>query len=59
MTWLLLAGAVLCAVVATILGFQWFGTDGENWQGWISAALLLYFLWHLVGVAPGLKRPEA
>ena len=39
-----LVAALILAGVATVLGFRWFGTDGEHWEGWISASLFFLVL---------------
>jgi hypothetical protein len=49
MSLILLVAAIICELVATILGFHWFGTDGADWAGWISAGILLCFLSLLAG----------
>lgn len=45
---LIVAGA-LCEVVATIMGFHWFGTTGEDFPGWLAAGLVLYMVSAVVG----------
>lgn len=51
--------AIFAAGVATVLGFQWFGTDGEHWTGWISASLLLYLVSLVVDDVPMRRRTTA
>lgn len=48
--------AIFAAGVATVLGFQWFGTDGEHWAGWISASLTLYLVSLVVDDVPLRRR---
>lgn len=51
----LLAISVVCAAVASLLGFGVF--EGSHWQGWISLAVLFGFAAGLVGFLPPLRRP--
>lgn len=51
---ILLFLALVCAIVATILGFHWLGTDGTNWEGWIGTTLVFYIAAHLASDLPAI-----
>jgi hypothetical protein len=45
MSRLLVLLAIVCALVATVIGFQWpFEGGQEDWGGWLAASLLAYFV---------------
>jgi hypothetical protein len=45
MSRLLVLVAIICALVAFVIGFQWPFTGGEeDWGGWLAASLLAYFI---------------
>lgn len=47
-TWLLIA-ALGCAIVLTVLGFDWYHVDGEPFlAGWLGATLALFIASNLV-----------
>ena len=57
MSLILLLAATLCEIVATILGFHWFGTNGADWYGWAAAGWVLYFVSLLLGASwPAIVR---
>lgn len=59
MSTLVLILAIVVGIIATVLGFHWFGTDGTDWQGWLAGSLVLFEISHLIGAGlPAIDWPN-
>ena len=52
----LLIASLICAAVATILGFDWL--TGGKYFGWLAASLFFLVASFLVGHVPGWRRGD-
>lgn len=50
MSKLLLLGSLLCAVIASIIGFGGWVTQADNVLGWLSASVALFVAADLLGL---------
>lgn len=58
---LLLLGAIICWAVVAVLGFGWFGTNGDPMTafGWLGLGLFLYGLYLIIPPLIVRRNPPA
>ncbi len=58
MRFILILLALICGVIATAKGFEWFDINPDQYNGWLAAALTLFIAAHLApdSWSPGWAR---